>query len=97
MTLLWHVQSRIFLQCMENSFVMQVMENPMRSVLLDLVVIYKDLVSFVKTGGSLGCGYHEIVVFGILHERNSATSSIATPNFRRNKGLFGGTSWVRAL
>lgn len=87
MTLLWHVQSRIFLQCMENSFLMQVIENPMRSVLLDLVLIKKDLVSFVKTGGSLGCGYHEIVVFRILHERNRATSS--NPKIQEKQG----SSW----
>lgn len=40
-TLLWHVQSRIFLQCMENRFLMQMMENPVRSVLLHLVLIKK--------------------------------------------------------
>lgn len=40
-TLLWHVQSRIFLQCIENRFLMRMMENPVRSVLLHLVLIKK--------------------------------------------------------
>ena len=67
-----HVQ--VFLQCVEDNFLMQVVEEPMRrGVLLDLVLTNKE---GVKVKGSLGCSDHEIVWFRILHGKNKAISKI---------------------
>ena len=60
-----HVQSKQFLQCVEDNFLMQVVEELTRwGVLLDLVLTNRDgLVEDMKVGGSLGCSDHEIVEF----------------------------------
>ncbi|GAB0177486.1 hypothetical protein GRJ2_000213900 [Grus japonensis] len=86
-----HTQSRRFLQSIDDNFLTQVVEKPMRrGVLLDLVLKNKEgLVEDVKVGGSLGCSDHEMVEFRILHGRSRAISRITTLDFRRaNFGLF---------
>ena len=51
-----HVQTRQFLQCIEDNFLMQVVEEPTRQgVLLDLVLSNRDeLLRDLKVQGSLG-------------------------------------------
>ena len=86
-----HARSRRFLQCVEDSFLMQVVEEPTRGgVLLDLILTNKEgLVKEVKVEGSLGCSDHEMVEFKILSGRSKARSRIATLDFRRaNFDLF---------
>jgi len=63
-----HTQSRRFLQSIDDNFLMQVVEEPMRrGVLLELVLTNEErLVEDVKVGGSLGCIDHEMVEFRIL-------------------------------
>ncbi|GAB0208404.1 hypothetical protein GRJ2_003306100 [Grus japonensis] len=99
-----HAQSRRFLQSIDDNFLTQVVEEPMRrGVLLDLVLTNKEgLVGDVKVGGSLGCSDHEMVEFRILHGRSRAVSRITTLDFRRAnfgllKDLLGRIPWVRAL
>jgi len=99
-----HMQSRRFLQSINDNFLMQLVEEPTRrGVLLDLVLTNKEgLVEDVKVGGSLSCSDHEMVQFRIMRGGNRVVSKIKTLDFRRaNFGLFkdllGGIPWVRAL
>lgn len=92
-----NAQSRMFLQCVEDNFLMQMVVELVRSdVPLDLVLTKKEgLSGDVKAGGSLGWSNHETAEFKILCERSKAISRIATLDFRRAnfsflKDLFGG-------
>ncbi|XP_009879437.1 PREDICTED: general transcription factor IIF subunit 2 [Charadrius vociferus] len=63
-----HKQSRTFLECVDDKFLLQVTEKPTRrGVMLELVPTKKkeELVGNVKLKGSLGCSYHEIVEFKV--------------------------------
>jgi len=64
------VQSRRFLQSIDDNFLMQVVEEPTKKgAVLDLVLTNKEgLVEDVKVGGRLGCSDHEMVEFIILLE-----------------------------
>ena len=59
------------MQCVVDSILMQVVEEPMwRGELLDLVLINKEgLVENMKVGGNLGYSDHETVEFRILRGR----------------------------
>ena len=86
-----HTQSKRFLQSIDDNFLTQVVEEPMRrGVLLDLVLTNKEgLVENVKVGSSLGCSDHEMVEFRILHGGSRAVSRITVLDFTRaNFGLF---------
>ncbi|PKU38936.1 hypothetical protein llap_10761 [Limosa lapponica baueri] len=86
-----HTQSRRFLQCIDDPFLTQVLEEPMRrGVPLDLVLTNKEgLVGDVKAGGSFGCSDHKMVEFRILSKRSRAKSRITNLDFRRaDFGLF---------
>jgi len=92
-----HMQSRRFLQSINDSFLMQVVEEPTRrGTLLDHVLTNKEgQVDDVQVGGRLSCSDHEMVEFRILHGRSRAISRIKTLDFRRAKfgffkELFGG-------
>jgi len=85
------MQSRRFLQSIEDNFLIQVVEEPTRKgALLDLVLTNKEgLVEDVRVGGRLGCSDHEMVEFRILRGGSRAISGIKTLDFRRaNFGLF---------
>ena len=58
-----HMQSRRFLQSIDNNCLMQVVELPMRrGALLDLGLTKRDgWVENVKVGASLGCSDREMV------------------------------------
>jgi len=99
-----HMQSRRFLQSIDDNFLMQMVEEPTRKgALLELVLKNKEgLVEDVKVGGSLGSSDHEMVNFRILHGGSRAIRRIKTLDFKRaNFGLFkellGGIPWGRAL
>jgi len=86
-----HTHSRRFLQRVDDNFLMQMVEEPMRrGVLLDLILTNKvRQVEDVKVEGSLGCNDHEIVEFRILHGGSRAIRRITTLDFMRaNFGLF---------
>ncbi|GAB0187348.1 hypothetical protein GRJ2_001200100 [Grus japonensis] len=62
-----HKQSRRFLECVDDNFLLQVIEEPRRrGAMLDLVLTNKEgLVGNVRLKGSLGCRDHEMVQFQI--------------------------------
>ncbi|GAB0204803.1 hypothetical protein GRJ2_002945900 [Grus japonensis] len=97
-------QSRKFLECADDNFLLQVTEEPTRrGAMLDLVLTNKeDLVGDVKLKGSLGCSDHEMVEFKILRAARRAHSKLTTLDFRRaDFGLFsdllGRTQWDKDL
>ncbi|GAB0183727.1 hypothetical protein GRJ2_000838000 [Grus japonensis] len=99
-----HMQSRNFLECVSDNFLLQVIEEPTRrSAMLDLVPTNKEgLVGNVKLKGSLGCSDHEMVEFRILRAARRAHSKLTTLAFRRaDFGLFrdllGRIPWDKAL
>ncbi|GAB0207806.1 hypothetical protein GRJ2_003246300 [Grus japonensis] len=99
-----HKQSRRFLECVDDIFLLQVIEEPMRrSGMLDLILTNKEgLVGDVKLKGSLGCSDHEMVEFKILRAARRANSKLTTLDFRRaDFGLFrdllGRIPWDKAL
>ncbi|GAB0195045.1 hypothetical protein GRJ2_001969800 [Grus japonensis] len=99
-----HKQSRRFLECVDDNFLLQVIEEPTRrGAMLDLVFTNKEgLVWNVKLTGSLGCSDHEMVEFKILRAARRAHSKLTTLDFRRaDFGLFrdllGRVPWDKAL
>ncbi|GAB0178727.1 hypothetical protein GRJ2_000338000 [Grus japonensis] len=97
-------QSRKFLECVNDNFLLQVIEEPTRrSAMLNLVLTNKEgLVGDVKLKGSLGCSDHEMVEFRILRAARKVQGKLTTLDFRRaDFGLFrdllGRIPWDKAL
>ncbi|MCQ4179366.1 hypothetical protein FK518_27770, partial [Klebsiella pneumoniae] len=97
-------KGRRFLECVDDNFLLQVIEEPMRrGAMLDLVLTNKEgLVGNVELKGSLGCSDHEMVEFKILRAVRRACSKLSTLDFRRaDFGLFrdllGKVPWDKAL
>ncbi|GAB0209793.1 hypothetical protein GRJ2_003445000 [Grus japonensis] len=86
-----HKQSRKFLECTDDNFLLQVTEEPTRrDAMLDLVLTNKEgLVGDVKLKGSLGCSDHEMVELNILRAARGTHCKLTTLDFRRaDFGLF---------
>ncbi|GAB0188073.1 hypothetical protein GRJ2_001272600 [Grus japonensis] len=86
-----HKQFRRFLECIDDNFLLQVIEKPMRrGAMVDLVLTNKEgLVGNMKLKGSLGCSDHEMVEFKILRAVRRAHSKLTTLDFgRADFGLF---------
>ncbi|GAB0188273.1 hypothetical protein GRJ2_001292600 [Grus japonensis] len=99
-----HKETRRFLECVDDSFLLQVIEEPMRrDAMLDLVLTNREgLVGNAKVKGSLGCSDHEIVEFKILRAVRRAHSKLTNLDFRiADFGLFrdllGRVPWDKAL
>ncbi|GAB0179532.1 hypothetical protein GRJ2_000418500 [Grus japonensis] len=99
-----HKQSRKFLECIDDNFLLQVTEEPRRrGAMLDLVLTNKEgLVGDVKLKGSLGSSDDETVEFRILRAARRALSKLTTLDFSRaDFGLFrdllGRIPWDKAL
>ncbi|GAB0205478.1 mitochondrial enolase superfamily member 1 [Grus japonensis] len=99
-----HKQSRKFLECVDDNFLLQVIEEPMRrGAMLDLIFTNKEgLVGDVKLKGSLGCSDHKMVEFRILRAARRALSKLTTLNFSRadfglSRDLLGRIPWDKAL
>ncbi|GAB0207314.1 hypothetical protein GRJ2_003197000 [Grus japonensis] len=97
-------QSRKFLECVDDNFLLQVTEEPTRrGAMLDLVLTNKEgLVGDVKLKDSLGCSDHEMVEFRILRAARRAHSKLTTLDFRRAdfgllRDLLGRIAWDKAL
>ncbi|GAB0194936.1 hypothetical protein GRJ2_001958900 [Grus japonensis] len=97
-------QSRKFLKCVDDNFLLQVTEEPTRrDAMLDLILTNKEgLVGDVKLKGSLGCSDHKMVEFRILRAVRRAHSKLTTLDFRKaDFGLFrdllGRIPWDKAL
>ncbi|GAB0192044.1 hypothetical protein GRJ2_001669700 [Grus japonensis] len=99
-----HKQSRRFLECINDNFLLQVIEEPMRrGAMLDLVFTIKEgLLGNVKLRDSLGSSDHEMVEFKIFRAARRAHSKLTTLDFRRaDFGLFrdllGRVPWDKSL
>ncbi|GAB0186773.1 hypothetical protein GRJ2_001142600 [Grus japonensis] len=99
-----HKQSRRFLECIDDNFLLDVTEKPTRrGAMLDLVLTNEEeLVGNVKLKGSFGCSDHETVESKILRAARRAHSKLTTLDFRRaDFGLFrdllGRLPWDKAL
>ncbi|XP_074451776.1 uncharacterized protein LOC141746694 [Larus michahellis] len=100
-----HAQSRRLLQCVDDNFLTQVVqEATRRGALLDLVLTNTEgLVEDIKVGGNLGCSDHEMIEFRIMGTTHKTSrSKITTLYFRRAnfdlfKKLLGEIPWARAL
>ena len=97
-------QSRKFLECVNDNFLLQVTEEPTRrGAMLDLILTNKEgLVGDMKLKGSLGCSDHKMVEFRILSAVRRARSKLTTLDFSRaDFGLFrdllGRIPWDKAL
>ncbi|XP_032304298.1 uncharacterized protein LOC116654245 [Coturnix japonica] len=97
-------QSRRFLECIEDSFLMQQVREPTRGAApLDLLFASREgLVGDVKVGGCLGQSDHEMVDFSILGGAWRGNSKTATLDFWRVdfelfKRLVGGVPWHSVL
>ncbi|PKU44641.1 dtw domain-containing protein 2 [Limosa lapponica baueri] len=80
-----HKKPSTFLECVNNNFLLQMVEKPMRrGGMLDLGLTNNDgLVGNVKLKGSLGCSDHEIVEFKIFRAARRVRSKLTTLDFRR--------------
>ncbi|GAB0189139.1 hypothetical protein GRJ2_001379200 [Grus japonensis] len=86
-----HKQSRRFLECADDSILLQVIEEPTRrGAMLDIVLTSKEgLVGDVNLKGSLGCSDHEMVEFEILRTASRVHNKLTALDFRRaDFGLF---------
>ncbi|GAB0204964.1 hypothetical protein GRJ2_002962000 [Grus japonensis] len=96
-----HKQSRKFLECVDDNFLLQVIEEPTRrGAMLDLVLTNKEgLVGDVKLKGSLGCSDHEMVEFKILRAARRVRSKLdfRTADFGLFRDLLGRIPWDKAL
>ncbi|GAB0178933.1 hypothetical protein GRJ2_000358600 [Grus japonensis] len=99
-----HKQSRKFLECVDDNFLLQVIEEPTRrGAMLDLILTNKEgLVGDVKLKGSLDCSDHEMVEFRILRAARRVCSKLTTLDFSRAdfslfRDLLGKIAWDKAL
>ncbi|KAF4793362.1 hypothetical protein TURU_112092 [Turdus rufiventris] len=78
-------QSRKFLECVEDNFLMQLVGEPTRGmVMLDLLFANRDgLVGDVVVGGHLGHSDHESIEFSIFGEIRRNINKTFTLDFRR--------------
>ncbi|PKU35565.1 rna-directed dna polymerase from mobile element jockey-like [Limosa lapponica baueri] len=99
-----NIQSKRFLQCTDDNFLTQLVEEPMRrEALLDLLLTNKEgLVEGIKVGGKLGCSDHGKIEFRIAGSTHKTVSRTETLDFKRAnyvlfKKLLGEIPWARAL
>lgn len=80
-------QSRRFLKCNEDKFLIQVLDKSTRGeVLLDLVLTSVDeFIKEVKTGGNPGCSDHALLEFVMLRNIGLKKSTVRTLNFLKVK------------
>ena len=91
-----HKQSKRFLDCLDDNFVLQVIEKPTRrDAMLDLVLTHKKgLLGNVKLKGSLGCSDQEMVEFKILKAVRRVYSKLTTLELQENRiWPFQGPAW----
>ncbi|PKU36537.1 glycerol kinase [Limosa lapponica baueri] len=99
-----HTKSRKFLECVDDNFLLQMVEEPMRKgAMLDLILTNKEeLVGKVKFKGSLSCSDHEMAEFKILRAARRVCSKLATLDFMRAdfdllRDLLGRVTWEKVL
>lgn len=79
-----HQNSKRFLDCVDDSFLFHVVQEPMRKgAMLDLTLTNKEgLVSNARLKGSLGCSDQEMVVVKILMVSKRMCNKLATLDYR---------------
>ncbi|GAB0181828.1 mitochondrial enolase superfamily member 1 [Grus japonensis] len=99
-----HKQSRKFLECIDDNFLLQVTEEPTRrGAMLDIVLKNREgMVGAVKLKGSLGCSDHEMVEFKILRAARRVHSKLTILSFSRAdfgffRDMLGRVPWDKAL
>ncbi|PKU41873.1 rna-directed dna polymerase from mobile element jockey-like [Limosa lapponica baueri] len=99
-----NIQSKRFLQCIDDNFLTQLVEEPTRrEALLDLVLTNKEgLVEDILVEGNLGCSDHGKIEFRIVGSTHKTISRTETLDFKRAnfvlfKKLLGEIPWARAL
>ena len=99
-----HKQSRRFLDCVEDNFFLQAIEEPTRrGAVLDLVLTNREgLVGNVTLQGSLCCSDHEMVEFDILRTVRRVCSKLTALDFKRAdfglwRSLLRKVPWDKAL
>ncbi|PKU47503.1 hypothetical protein llap_2145 [Limosa lapponica baueri] len=99
-----NIQSKRFLQCTDDNFLTQLVEEPSRrEALLDPVLTNEEgLVEDIKVEGNLGCSDHGKIEFRIVGSTHKAISRTETLDFKRAnfvlfKKLLGEIPWARAL
>ncbi|PKU46943.1 glycerol kinase [Limosa lapponica baueri] len=97
-----NIQSKRFLHCIDDNFLMQLVEEPTRrEALLDLLLTDKEgLVEDIKVEGNLGCSDHgkiEFRIVGSMHKTVSRTVDFKRANFVLFKKLLGEIPWARDL
>ena len=98
-----HKQSRRFLECIDDNFLLQVIEEPTRrGALLGLILTNKGLIGDLKIKGNFSCSNHEMVKFRILTGRKKVKSKLTILDFKRAdfsffKDPLGRVLWHRAL
>ncbi|PKU48494.1 rna-directed dna polymerase from mobile element jockey-like [Limosa lapponica baueri] len=97
-------KSKKFLECIDDNFLLQMVEEPMRNgAMLDLVLTNREgLVGNVKLKCSFGCRDHEMVEFKILRAARRVRSKLTTLNFRRAdfgllRDLISRVTWEKVL
>lgn len=91
-----HKQSRGLLANMDDNFLTQMTEEPMRSALLDLIIANRvGLAEVVDIEGYSGLGYsfHEMMEFTTLTEESRAKSKITTAVGFRRADSYSSVSW----
>ncbi|KAM9654465.1 uncharacterized protein ACIBXB_005124 [Morphnus guianensis] len=99
-----HKQSRRFLECIDDNFLLQVTEEPKRrGAMPDFVLTNKKgPIGNLKLKGSLGCSDHEMVEVKILRAARRVHHKLTTMNFRRAefdlfRDLLGRVPWDKDL
>jgi len=99
-----HKQSMRFLDCVDDNFLLQVIEDCLRrGAMLDLVLTNKEgLVGNVKLKGSLGSNHHKMVEFDMVRAARRVHSKLTTLDFRRAdfdlfRDLLSRVPWDKAL
>ncbi|PKU42060.1 glycerol kinase [Limosa lapponica baueri] len=98
------MKSRKFLECVNDNFHLQMIEEPTRKrAMLDLVLTNKEgLVGNAKFKGSLGCSDDEMVEFKIHRAAQRVCNKLTTLDFRRAdfrllRDLIGRVVWEKEL
>lgn len=74
-----------FLDCIENYFLIQMLDVPIRNVALPdlLLTNQENLLCTILVSNSLGCSDHNIVEFGILLSMLKVSTKTRVLDFRR--------------
>ena len=98
------MSSNKFLECIEDCFLIQMLDVPIRNeALLDLLLTNQEnLLCNISVSDSLGCSDHNIVEFGILLSTLKVSTKTKVLDFRRAnfsllRAQLGGILWKASM